>query len=311
MRSVTLTCVFICFILFAGTSPTAFAETLPLSSDSPVGNARALIERGQFTEALAVLRPLAPNHPDRTDVLFLVGLAALGVAQRPETPASNRTGLLDEAIAAFHAILIDWPELARVRLELARAFFLKGEDALSRKHFDRVLAGEPPSAIVANVQRFIEAMRARRRWSGYFGATLAPDSNINAASDAGTIYVYGLPFRRDADSGTRTGLGVVLWGGGEYQHPLSHRLRLRTGTNITLREYGGWDFDQTALSVYAGPRWLVGRSTETSVLGSVRRRWAASQQYSREQGARVEAAHRFSGRLVGHGWVSWHQRDFD
>ncbi len=209
--------------------------------------------------------------------------------KHPETPASNRTGLLDEAIAAFHAILIDRPELAR-------AFFLKGEDALSRKHFDRVLAGEPPSAIVANVQRFIEAMRARRRWSGYFGATLAPDSNINAASDAGTIYVYGLPFRRDADSGTRTGLGVVLWGGGEYQHPLSHRLRLRTGTNITLREYGGRDFDQTALSIYAGPRWLVGRSTETSVLGSVRRRWAASQQYSREQGARVEAAHRFSGR---------------
>ena len=150
--------------------PTAFAETFPLSSDSPVGNARALIERGQFTEALAVLRPLAPNHPDRTDVLFLVGLAALGVAQRPETPASNRIGLLDQAIAAFHAILIDRPELARVRLELARAFFLKGEDALSRKHFDRVLAGEPPSAIVANVQRFIEAMRAHRRWSGYFGA---------------------------------------------------------------------------------------------------------------------------------------------
>ena len=142
-----------------------------------MGNARALIERGQFTKALAILRPLAPNHPDRTDVLFLVGLAALGVAQHPETPASNRTGLLDEAIAAFHAILIDRPELARVRLELARvrlelarvrlelarAFFLKGEDALSRKHFDRVLAGELPSAIVANVQRFIEAMRARRR----------------------------------------------------------------------------------------------------------------------------------------------------
>ena len=35
------------------------------------------------------------------------------------------------------------PGLVRVRLELARAFFLKGEDSLARSHFERVLAGKP------------------------------------------------------------------------------------------------------------------------------------------------------------------------
>ncbi len=100
-----------------------------------------------------------------------------------------------------------------MHLELARAFFLKREDDLSREHFERVLAGGPPPAMVANIRRFLEAMRARRRWSGRFGATLAPDSNVNAASGSDIIYIGGLPFRRDADAGTRSGVGAILWGG--------------------------------------------------------------------------------------------------
>ena len=90
----------------------------------------------------------------------------------------------------------------RVRLELARAFFLKREDDLSHEHFERVLAGgPPPPPMIANIRRFLEEMRARRRWSGWFGATLAPDSNVNAASDSDVIHIggaappAGLPYR--------------------------------------------------------------------------------------------------------------------
>ena len=47
-----------------------------LSSDPRVNTARALVERQRFAEALAILRPLVPDHPDQTDVRFLLGLAA-------------------------------------------------------------------------------------------------------------------------------------------------------------------------------------------------------------------------------------------
>ena len=299
-------CVLSSTVLFAASD-----EPSHLSSDARVNHERALIEGGRFNEALVALRPLAPAHPDRTDVLFLVGLAALGASQTPETIGSERTGLLDEAIAALRAILIDRPGLVRVRLELARAFFLKGEDDLSREHFERVLAGKPPPAMTANILRFLDSLRARRHWSGYFGATLAPDSNINAASDAGTIYIHGLPFHRDADAGARSGLGVVLWGGGEYQHPLTRQVRLRTGVDIARREYAGRDFDQTLLSVHTGPRWLINRETETSLLGSIRRRRAAGKPQSRERGGRLDVVHRLSGRMEGNGRVSWYRRDYD
>ena len=47
---------------------------------------------------------------------------------------------------------------------LARAFFLKGDDALARRHFERVLAGDPPPAMAANIRRFLRAIRDRRKW---------------------------------------------------------------------------------------------------------------------------------------------------
>ncbi len=311
MRSITRVCTLAFLILFANLSPVSADGSSHLSSDPQVIHARALIERGQFGEALRVLRPLAPDHPHQTDVLFLIGLAALGASQLPQATESERIGFLDEAIAALREILIDRPGLVRVRLELAHAFFLKGDDDLAREHFERVLAGKPPAAMIANIQRFIEVMRARRRWSGWFGATLAPDSNINAASDAGTIYIHGLPFHRDADAGAQSGLGIVLWGGGEYQHPLTRQTRLRAGVDIARREYAGRDFDQTSLSAHTGPRWLINRETEMSLLGSVRRRWAAGKPQSRERGGRLDVTHRLSGRVVGNGRGSWHQRDYD
>ena len=303
-------CILAVAVLLSASASSA-SERSHLSSDPRVNDARALIENGRFPEALAVLRPLAPDHADRTDVLFLVGLAAIGASQQAGAgEEGERAALLDEAVAALRAILVDRPGLVRVRLELARAFFLKGEDDLSREHFERVLAGGPPPAMAANVRRFLEAIRARRRWSGHVGAVFAPDSNLNAASGSDVIHIRGRPFRRDADAGARSGVGVILWGGGEYQHPLHRRLRLRAGVDLVRREYAGRDFDQTFLSGHAGPRWLAGRDTEASLLASVRRRWTAGKPESDGLGARLEGEHRFSRRLTASLRAAWHRHEY-
>ena len=265
-----------------------------------------MVESGRFDEALAALRPLAPNHPDRTDVLFLVGLAAIGAAERAGTP--GRTALLREAVAALRAILVDRPALARVRLELARAFFMLGEDDLSRAHFERVLAGEPPPAVAANIRRFLNEIRARRRARGYFGAALAPDSNVNAVSGARTLYIGGLPFRLGAPEEKRSGTGIVVWGGGEYQYPLNSQLRLRAGADVARREYAGSGFDRTYMSGHVGPRWLADEDTEASLLASGRR-WFAGTPHSRALGARFEVKRRIDRRWTARAQASWHRRE--
>ncbi len=254
---------------------------------------------------LAVLLALLLAAPARgqegdIDARFRTGIAAVGQAMTlPEGDA--RDDRLSEAIAAFRAILLARPELVRVRLELARAFFLKGDDSLAKRHFETVLAGDIPAAVAANVQRFLRAIRARRKWDARFGFALAPDSNLNAASENRTIWLdaFGqrLPFRLSDDTARQSGIGVSVWGGGEYQHPLSARWRLRAGADVSAREYKGHDFDSHFASAYIGPRWLIDAQTEASLLATGQRQWSAGIPNTDQYGLRLEAGHSLTPRV--------------
>ena len=297
--------------LDAGAAPTQSH----LSTDPKVRAARGLIKQRRYFEALRVLRPIAresKGRADRTDVLFLTGLSSIEASRLlPPARAKEKIALIDEAIAVLRLILIGNPGLVRVRLELARAFFYKQEDDLSRGHFERVLAGKPPKAMVDNINRFLRIMRARRRWSAHFGFSLAPDTNIGAVSDSEIIYIYDLPFRRNNFEGESSGLGFVFWGGFEYQHPLDKRLRLRVGTDISRREYEGSRFDQMTISLHAGPRWWMSPNTEMSLLASARQRRSGGLIHSHEYGARYELEHRLTRRIRLSGRASWHERNYE
>ena len=238
---------------------------------------------------------------DETGARFRAGMEALNAAHRT-ADRDARDAKLDEAVAAFRAILVGRPELVRVRLELARAFFLKEEDTLARRHFEQVLAGRPPPAVAANVQRFLNIMRARRRWEAHFGAAIAPDSNMNAASGEKTIWLdtpWGrLPFTLDGDRAPKSGFGVSVWGGGEYQYPLGPRWRLRSGADASAREYKGGDFDQHSVSVHLGPRRLIDARTEASLLATLDRQWTAGAPETDRFGLRLEGEHRLTPRLA-------------
>ena len=285
----------------------------PVSASAAVAAAQVLIDAGRFEDAIVVLRPLLAREPVDDNALFLYGFASLEASQRPDRTEEDRGILLNEAIVAFHNMLVRNPQVVRVRLELARAFFFRGRDGLARRHFELVLAGGVPEPVAARVQLFLNLMRARKRWSGYFGTAIAPDSNLNAASDTEIIYidVFGarLPFRRDGDFGARSGLGLSIWGGGEYQQPLSPRLRLRVGADVVQREYSGREFDQYFLAAHAGPRWLVGPRTEISLLGTAQRQWLGGYPYVDETGARLELDRRLGLRVWARGTVSVRERD--
>ena len=64
-----------------------------------------------------------------------------------------------------------------------------------------------------------------------------------------------------------------------------------------------------SVSVHAGPRWLVDRDTEVSLVGTARRRWAGTAPSNDDLGARVEAGHRLTPRIRVNGRASWYRRD--
>ena len=184
-----------------------------------------------------------------------------------------------------------------------------------------MLAGKPPPPVAANIQTFLDIMRQRRAWTAYFGMALAPDSNVNAASSERTILLdtpFGrLPFTRGDETAPKSGIGISVWGGGEYQYPLgdpgtgsgASRWRLRAGANASRREYRGGEFDRMNLSAHLGPRWLVGRTTEFSLLATAGREWNAGEPRSDRQGLRLETVHRPDRRLQLRGSRGWSTRD--
>ena len=145
-------------------------------------------------------------------------------------------------------------------------------------------------------------------------AALAPDTNIGSASEEEFIHIHiagvPLPFRRNAEEFTTSGVGLSLWTGGEYQRPLGDRLRLRAGADLSRREYAGADFDQSFLSVHAGPRWLAGLRTDLSLLGSAHRRLVAGDRDYDGLGFRFEARRRLTRRVAVNGQASWHDRRY-
>ena len=275
----------------------------------------ALLLQGEAEDAIDAVRPHLRRDSRAVDLLFTAGMGALDTALvTPPSQAADREELLDASIALFRAILAEHPEFVRARLELARAFFLRGRDGLARRHFERALAANPPAPVVANINRHLAEMRARKRWSGHFGVALAPDTNIGAASASETILldVFGqrLPFTLD-DGGERSGVGLLVWAGGERQEPLAPTWRLRLGGEIFRREHAGSRFDRMSLGGHVGPRWLVGPRTEASLLLAARREWQAGDPSSRSLGFRLEASRRLSPRVSGRLGASWNERRHD
>ncbi len=276
--------------------------------------------------AALILLYALPAAAQDMSALFRRGVAAVEQSQQPGLPEKNREQLLDAAIAVFHAMLVRQPGLVRVRLELARAFFLKEEDRLARRHFEQVLAGNPPAGVALNVNRFLNRIRARKRWSLRVGMALAPDTNIGAGSDERIIYIdvggQRLPFTRDAEELTTSGIGLSAWLGGEYQLPLggsatgpgASQWRLRAGGDISRKEYKESRFDQTVVAGHVGPRWLIGRGSEVSLLLAGLHQWtgkALEEPSHHDIGLRIEGKHRVNFRTTLNARASRLERRYD
>ena len=157
-------------------------------------------------------------------------------------------------------------------------------------------------------------MRARKRWSVRVGMALAPDSNLSANTDERTILidVFGqrLPFTYEGDA-PKSGIGIAAWAGGEYQYPLDRRWRLRVGGDISRREYRSDEFDRMTVGGHLGPRWLIGRASEASVLASARQSWLSDEEDFRDLGLRIEVRHRLNRRTTAHLNSARHERRYE
>src|SRR5688572_10316100 len=139
---------------------------------TPVDEVRTLLEQGRAAEAYALGR----RHPEelgKPDFDFYYGVAAVD------------SGHAGEGVLALERYVIQFPDNDRARLELARGYFVLGELVRAREEFETVARKNPPPAVQATIDRFMDSIRAQEtRYSttatAYIEIGGGYDSNVNS-----------------------------------------------------------------------------------------------------------------------------------
>ena len=215
------------------------------SAETLIEAARTALSRGKLDDAEFLLGGVKPGEGNVNDLNFLRGMIAL------------RRGDWQTAIARFRAMLARDPTLLRVRLDLAFAYFQAREDKQAAYHFRLVLGEDDlPPAVRANTLAFLDRIRRRKSWSVSGTLALAPDSNINAATSAREIALFGLPATLSEDARQTSGVGLNARISGGYEARISPDLRFRTGASLSTRTYEQSKFNDRTLTLRSGPRFL-------------------------------------------------------
>ena len=240
---------------------------------------RLLIRAGRLEDARAFLEQAEPADEEaRIERLFLLGRIEV------------RLGLPEQAVQRFEAILAMRSDLPRVRLELARAYYLAGLEDRAREHFRSSLAHDLPSTVDAAVEGFLRRIDARRRWSVSLSGAMLPETK---RPQRDTVLIGAVPFRLDEQARSGSGRGVLLAGGVSYSRPALGDLRgvLASSAAAKVYERSSWNevtatgelglaypFDRGTASggVRATRLWTGGDPERRSLGPWVRARWRAS-----------------------------------
>ncbi len=171
----------------------------------------------------------------------------------------------DEALKALEAHLAAEPGDALSRFQLGEIHYRHRRDQSAALAFRLALAGHLEPFRVQMAQARLASITARRPWRFWGGVSLAPDSNVNGATDARQIELFGLPFMLDPSARRQSGIGVNAFAGAERTWHLSPKLSVRAGLNAQVIDNPGRVSDFASLNVVAGPEWRVGPTSVVSL----------------------------------------------
>ena len=282
-------------------------EAPPAAGASAPAGEKRLTER----EALVLARILAGQGRRDEAAALYQELIARGRIQEYRIEAAFQLagifmleGRFREASLLFLDILRRNPNLPRVRLELARAYFLNRDYEDAQLQCELVKGSGLPPEVQEKVDEFLTQIRRRKDWSIGFNAALVPDSNLNQASggEEECIALGGMLLCRPLEK-KQSGIGLGV--GGTLNHYLrfSRDFGLRSTISLNALEYERNDFDDYQLFLASGPRHTFEQG-EISLQPTFRKRWYAGRQYSEEYGIRLDGQWMLNRFLLG-GAFSW------
>lgn len=227
-----------------------------LAAAAPADEVKALLEQGKDRQAYELGK--AATEALGTPLFdFYFGIAALN------------GGVPGEGVLALERYLLQFPENRSAQFQLARGYFILGEDQRAREEFSALAPGAT-GAELDNITQFLDAIRAREsRYkptsSAFVELGAGYDSNINsgirsgqvAGLPPGFIVAPGQSSERQADSFNSVLAGV------QGAYPFAPGMSLYGGAMLMARSHGRNQsdvFDQQLLALQGGVSVLEGRN---------------------------------------------------
>lgn len=207
-----------------------------------------------------------------------------------------------DAATTFRALLDEKPDAVRVRLELARVLALMGDEASARRSVRQAQATDLPDDVAVVVDQFARALRSARPFGGSVEVSLAPDSNINRATQARTLDTVIAPLTLSRDARAQSGLGLRLAGQGYVRLPITRSLSFLPRASMLGSFYRQRQFNDVSTSALLGLEWRRGGDRWSPSIG-VTQRWYGGSVYARTESANVDWLHPIGRRaqLLVHG----------
>lgn len=258
-------------------NPVASPASVKLSAAQLFKLADQARARGDFITAESAYRALTKDLDIelRTEARFRLGMMLADDLKR-----------YSDAAIEFRRILDEKPDVARVRLELARMQAMLGDLAAARKELRAAEAAGLPPEVEQIVRFYSRTLDARKPVGGSVKVALAPDSNINRATRSDTLGTVIGDFVLDEEAQAKSGIGLDLQGQGYV------RIGVEPGADILVRAsasatlYRDVDFNDVTMGVQAGPQYEWGRNQLTFSFGPSWR-WYGRDPYSRTVGGSV------------------------
>jgi hypothetical protein len=200
------------------------------------------------------------------------------------------------AVRHFRRLLVREPKPVRARLEIGRAYFMLGDYGNAERQFLFARAGKLPPTVRKNIDRFLIAIRARKRFSVSVSLTLATDSNRNAGPTTDSVTLYGLPFQLSPSARANGGVGLAIDTTVEWAPPLTDRLKWRVTGQLHRAQYRETALDDMTLTASTGPHYTLQR-WGFDLAATVSRRWYADRVFSDTHGVSIDVTRIVTPRL--------------
>ena len=232
---------------------------------APAEDIKLLLEQNRANEAYQLGRGV-PDQLGNPLFDFYYGIASLD------------SGHAGEGVLALERYLLNFPDNRSARFQLARGYFILGEDQRAKDEFLALQLGAGGAEKVA-IDRYLDAIRSREsRYlptsSAYVELGLGFDDNINAGVNGGSaVSIPGLGIFTIASNGVgakESDSYTLATVGGQVTYPVAPGIALFGAASADIKQYmkGNNDqFDQFSYGAIGGVSYLKDKNLYKFALG--------------------------------------------